>query len=154
MMRANKTSNKPQLECKGCDSFYRFSTANEHHFINLNVAYQLKSILNDETTLGKVIENSLNARKQKEPLHPITDVYDGELLKKNEYIHCERSKKDTVLTLNFNVDGGDMLEKSPNSQWSVIITVNELPVNFRYKVGITAATWWTRKEPDLELMQL
>lgn len=154
LLRVNKSLVKPELECEGCDSFYRFSTVNEHHFINLNVAYQLKSILNDETTLGTVIEKSQNARKRKEPLHPITDVHDGELFKKNQYIHCERSKKDTILTLNVNIDGGDMLEKSPYSQWSIILTVNELPGHLRYKVAITAATWWTRKEPDEELMQL
>lgn len=142
-------------ECKQCLQSYKLSTSYDNYFVNLDLTHQLTSLFADEEILNSVVKTSRKYREscQNNSSTNISDIFDSEMYKKNEYIHS-KNKDDVVLTVNVNIDGAKMFEVSKKSLWSVLLQINELPENLRFKIILIASSWYADHEPDPFEMQI
>lgn len=143
--------------CTICQKEYLLDTSKNNYFINLDLEYQIRSMLSEKDVFEAVLKNHEKYKKRaKEGANgnlEIRDIFDAELYKRNTYIHC-RDKNEIVLTINGNADGGKMFHKTKYSLWLLTCQLNELPDHLRFKVVFTVGLWYTAKEPKPKEMQL
>ena len=140
--------------CIKCKKEYKLSTDCENYYVNINLRHQILSLLADDEILSALVENSKKYREKCNTTQThITDIFDSEIYRKNNYIHS-KDKNDVIITLNTNIDGGSMFQTITKSLWTAMCQINELPDKLRFKMILVAAAWYTSHEPDGYEMQI
>lgn len=139
--------------CKKCSKEYIVSLTNPYHFVNIDIKQQLMTILRDSTGLNNILENFSNAQKKDANKNKnISDIFDGELYQNLEVSNSEKDK--IVLTLNINSNGAAIFKNSKYSLWSILFSINELPLESRFQNIFVAGALYTNYEPNFALMNL
>lgn len=125
------------IACPACKKIFSFDSTNKNYYINIDLEYQIKSLLVDPNILDHVIETydsrkhmfQKNNCKTHDASNTITysDIFDGEIYKRNQFIHVRNSKRDVVLTMCINIDGGTMFHKTIYALWPILSQINEFP---------------------------
>ncbi|CAF2082119.1 unnamed protein product, partial [Rotaria magnacalcarata] len=133
---ATSTSRK----CSNCG--YSFSSnIFRDYFLTLSVKHQLDIILNNNVGIDLFSSSSDNH---------ISDIKDG-----NFYRQLSNICPDKFITLTMNVDGVEVKKGSKQSIWSMLLVVNELPINRRnaFENVIIVGVWSGSHNPSREQMQ-
>ncbi|XP_071653015.1 uncharacterized protein [Temnothorax longispinosus] len=141
-----------QIICDKCEKLYALTTESPNYFINLDIEYQIKLLLQREDVFDdlvnnlEMIENKIHNRNE-----TICDVYDSETYKN---LYRENRSNASLITFNFNTDGAPLFRSSKRSFWPIQITVNELSPSLRFKNTIVCSLWIGSKEPSPQFMNL
>lgn len=141
-----------QIVCDKCKKIYVLTTESPNYFINLDIEYQIKLLLQREDVFDdlinnlEMIENKIHNRNE-----TICDVYDSETYKN---LYRENRSNASLITFNFNTDGASLFRSSKQSFWPIQITVNELSPCLRFKNTIVYSLWTGSKEPSPQFMNL
>ncbi|XP_015609779.1 uncharacterized protein LOC107274782 [Cephus cinctus] len=138
--------------CDDCKAQHNLSPESPNYYLCIDIAYQIKMLLQDQDSLSRLLENinTIENRNTTEDLS-IWDIHDGELYWN---ISKEYGRRRKLLTLSVSTDGGVLFHNSKLGFWPLQITINELPVDLRFKNVMIAALWTTETEPKSDFMNL
>lgn len=150
----NKKEFKKQfITCEECQLQQELSMQSANRFVYIDLKYQFKELLNTETIRQHLMGNLAvrNDALDAGELTSIRDIYDGQLYKDTIRRHL-RNAEDVILTYNINTDGMPIFNSSKRSAWPLLLILNELPPNLRFKHVILAGLWVGDKEPSTTMM--
>lgn len=79
----SQLQNKTHVQCLECLKQVSLSTSSSNYFINIDVEYQLRTILQDNEILQTVLQNARQARASRnQEVNCISDMKNGEIYKK------------------------------------------------------------------------
>ncbi|KAL1483579.1 hypothetical protein MTO96_001862 [Rhipicephalus appendiculatus] len=113
-------------------------------FILMDLKIQLQQLLK---ITGNIVGNNLQ-KLASSSSHQIKDITDGVLYKKMRHALKMRW---CDLTLTLNTDGSPVFKSSKGSVWPIQVSLNELPVPFRWKNILIAAVWFSKEHPPAHL---
>lgn len=156
-MKKSEIDENKCVQCQECNKRYNLSPSVANYFLSVDIEYQLRTILMNESIQRELRYNA--KRAQNKILHDecdniISDVHDGQRYLTCQYIQDKRGKNDFVLTLNMNTDGAPIFQSSKKSMWPIQCIINELPPKLRFKTLILAAIWLPNGEPKPNDMNL
>lgn len=151
-----------QSVCSDCKKTYNLKKSNNsNYYINLDLKFQIQTLLSDSKILDSVVKRVRQIRRQNlenevigQSNIKIRDIYDAELYRNNVLIRGEDSEKEVILTMCCNVDGASMKHRTVYSLWSILCQLNELPTHLRFKVVFAASLWYVKREPKPEEMKM
>ncbi|XP_057330917.1 uncharacterized protein LOC130671204 [Microplitis mediator] len=141
-------------KCDKCETEYDLSTSKENFFISINLEYQLKSLLANQSMriiIDKQLEKNSNNNNDKDT---ISDICDSNRYISDDFIKSKIDDGDIVLSLNVNTDGAPLFKSSRHSFWPIQCVINEVPILLRHKIVLLAGLWYTSAEPKPQFMNL
>lgn len=135
-----KCIEEKEFRCSKCAAVLKLREMN--YFVYIPVVYQLKYMLQ---RFWSVIADFKAAIQEKSNQQTISDVYDGEILKKIV------STRKNALSLMISTDGVSLKKSNPASFWPIQVLCNFLPPNLRYckENIIVAAFFYADSKPDM-----
>jgi hypothetical protein len=108
----------------------------QNKFLTLSIKTQLQVILNNNISVDLFSSSTNNT---------IKDIKDG-----NFYQQLKVMSSDRFLTLTMNIDGVEIRKGSKISIWPILMVLNELPLNDRYRLEntIIAGIWSGPSKPS------
>ena len=129
------------MKCGSCDKNVMLKEArNNHFFIHLPIAIQIKSYLEHSNLSEDLI-------KEKESPDKISDINSGALY---EGIYKKFLGK-RFLSLLFNTDGVSLYKSSSVSFWPLQCAINEVVPEKRQKYMLLAGLWCCPSKPNMSL---
>lgn len=127
-----------QTTCSRCEKELRANETN--YFVYFPIRKQIERTVTENW-------NSINTQTDNtQPV--ITDLHDGEILKKNQrkYVHTDK----TIFSLTLNLDGANRFKSSNRSIWPILLTQGLLPPSIRYNLDniILAGLFYSKKKPE------
>ncbi|XP_043466329.1 uncharacterized protein LOC122501120 [Leptopilina heterotoma] len=130
-----------------CGSQYNLSTKKGKYMLMVDLKYQIEQLLK----LNDVKTFLIDRHRRQNPVNDIdgsiTDVQDGTLYKLNNPTNSRN-----VLTLNAFFDGATMKRSGNESFWAILVSMNELPINLRFKYIMVGGLMMIDKEPSPDLI--
>lgn len=140
-----------EVVCDTCSEKYTLSASSPNYFISLDLKYQIISLLNSSHKNQSILKNLRNVRTEVGSSGIIHDVYDGLLYKK---LLSETPKESQLITYVFNTDGAPLFNSSKRAFWPILIILNELPPEVRFRFPLLAGLLIVKKEPSPDVMNV
>lgn len=147
-------TNKTTAICEKCSKNYLLTMSSDNYFISVDLAYQIRLILENEEIERAIKENVHQIRNQSSDANTISDVYSSSRYMNCDYIAEKQDNNVIVLTLNVNIDGAPLFNTSKRSLWPIQAIINEIPVKLRHSFFLLAALWLTSSEPNPDRMNI
>ncbi|XP_064480427.1 uncharacterized protein LOC135393965 [Ornithodoros turicata] len=114
-------------------------------FITLDLELQLLKLLK---ATGELVGKNLKDIATVPHEGAYRDITDGLLYRK---VRSENNMSWCDLTLTMNTDGSPVFKSSKGSVWPIQVSLNELPVPYRWKNILVAAVWFAKEHPPAHL---
>ncbi|XP_057324143.1 uncharacterized protein LOC130666848 [Microplitis mediator] len=151
-MSKYKIMKKKSTKCEKCLAEYKLSTSKDNFFMSLDVKYQIKNLLSNQS-VRNMIDYQLLVQNNNDS-QVIRDICDSDRYINDNYIISKKNVGDIVLTLNVNTDGAPQFKSSQRSFWPIQCVINEIPESVRHKFVVLAGLWYTATEPKPQFMNL
>ena len=135
-----------KLICEECKSEHIIRLSNPSYFINIDLEYQLRLLLESEEIVQYFIPKIPNEDSGNENV--MSDVNDSILHKRII------EKYPIIITCVISTDGAPLFNISKRGFWPLQILLNNLPAHLRFKFVLLVGLMIVKSEPKPDLMNL
>lgn len=130
-----------QIVCTACGHEWKKDINDGYFFAMFDLKTQLKRFL-EIPEISKALKNNETYRMSDRS--NIEDIYDGELYKN---LKKTILKSASNLSFNFFLDGASFFKSGTRSCWPILLSLNELPKELRFKKLLLCGLWFGPKQP-------